>query len=351
MTLMADYTITETLQEDDGSALYRATSKRDRHSVLLKTLVQSGRPQSREIARLRHECTLVKGLDLPTVLKVEACDAFSEQPVLVLEDFGGISLDYLIHGPWTLAEFLPTAIQMTAALADLHSHGVIHRDIRPRSFIVRPQTDEVKLTSFGLASQLSREQPSASAPPLVEGALPYMSPEQTGRMNRAIDSRSDLYSLAVVFYQMLTGTLPFHASDPLEWVHCHVARAPPPLGERVADLPEPICDIVTKLLAKMADDRYQSAAGLEADLKECFSQWQARGRIEPFGLGTRDVSDQFVVPQKLYGREKEVAALVQAFERVSQTGTPATVLISGYSGIGKTTLVQELYRPTVRARG
>jgi len=351
MTLIADYTITETLQEDDGAALYRATSNRDRHPVLLRTVPRGDQLQTRELASFRHECSLVGALDLPTVLKVEACDAFSDRPVLVLEDFGGITLESFLHGPCSVADFLPTAIRMAGALADLHSRGIIHGDLTPRSFIVKPGTDEVKLTGVGLASQLSREQPSVNAPHLIEGTLPYMSPEQTGRMNRVIDSRSDLYSLGVIFYQMLTGTLPFHGSDPLEWVHCHVARVPPVPRERVADLPGPLSDIVTKLLAKMADDRYQSAAGLKADLETCLSQWRAGARVEPFALGARDISDQFVVPHRLYGREREVGALVRAFERVSATGTPQTVLISGYSGIGKTTLVQELYRPIVRARG
>jgi serine/threonine protein kinase len=239
---------------------------------------------------------------------------------------------------------------MAAALADLHALGVTHRGLTPRSFIVKPETAELKLLGFGLASRVPREQAAATDSPLLEWTLPYLSPEQTGRMNRLIDPRSDLYAMGVVFYQMLTGTLPFSAGDPLEWVHAHVARAPEPPRERAAGVPGPLSDIVTKLLAKMADDRYQSAAGLQADLQTCLAEWQAAGRIEPFTLGARDVSEQFMVPQRLYGRENEVAALVRAFERVSATGAPSTVLISGYSGIGKTTLVQELYLPIVRAR-
>jgi PAS domain S-box-containing protein len=349
--LLGEYTITETLQETEGAGLYRATRNSDQRRVLLKRPLGSDAPQPSDLARFRHECSVVQGLDLPTVLKVEAFVASSNRPVLVLENFGGVSLDRCLGRPMPVEEFLPRTIRMARALATIHGRGITHRNLTPRSFLVELATTEVKLTGFGLASHLTSEQPSASDPHLLDGALPYMSPEQTGRMNRVVDFRSDLYSLGVIFYEMLTGSQPFQARDPLEWVHCHVARQQQDPSDRVPGIPGPLSEIVAKLMAKMADDRYQSATGLEADLDACLSQWRARGRIEPFALGTRDVSERFVVPQRLYGRQREVAALVSAFEGVSQTGTPATVLISGYSGIGKTTLVQELYRPIVRARG
>lgn len=351
MPLLADYTITEMLQETEGAALYRARRNSDQHQVLLKRPLGGDRLRPSELARFRHECDIARGLDLPTVLKFEDCDAWSDRPVLVLEDFGGVSLDRRLTGPLPVGRFLRLGIGMARALANLHARGITHRDLTPRSFLVALDDADVKVTGFGLASHLTREQPSAGDPHLLEGALPYMSPEQTGRMNRVVDYRSDLYSLGVIFYEMLTGALPFQAKDPLEWVHCHVARLQQAPRQRVPGIPGPLSDIVGKLMAKMADDRYQSAGGLEADLEACLAQWEAAGRVEPFLLAALDVSERFVVPQRLYGREDEVEQLVRAFEGVARTGTPATVLISGYSGIGKTTLVQELYRPIVRARG
>jgi serine/threonine protein kinase len=214
-----------------------------------------------------------------------------------------------------------------------------------------PATLEVKLTDLGVATRLPREQQPARPPQLIEGTLPYMSPEQTGGMNRAVDSRTDLYSLGVTFYQMLTGRLPFEARDPLEWIHCHVARVPASPSELVPEVPESVERIVMKLLAKMADDRYQTARGLERDLMRCLEQWRSRGRIEPFTLGERDIPDRLQIPQKLYGRAEQVAALLRAFERVVETGSPELVLVSGYSGIGKSSLVHELQKPIVGRRG
>ena len=186
---------------------------------------------------------------------------------------------------------------------------------------------------------------------MIAGTLAYMAPEQTGRMNRSIDARSDLYSLGVTFYEMLTGTLPFTAADPMEWVHCHIARQPMPPDERVAGIPGPLSAIVMKLLAKTAEDRYQTAAGVEADLRRCLAEWEAQGRIEPFPLGAHDASDRLLIPEKLYGREAEIDTLLAAFDRVVADGTPELVLVSGYSGIGKSSVVNELHKALVPPRG
>src|SRR5262249_29346178 len=183
------------------------------------------------------------------------------------------------------------------------------------------------------------------------GTLAYMAPEQTGRINRSIDSRSDLYALGITFYQMLTGALPFAASDPMEWVHCHIARQPITPADRVRDLPGVISAIVMKLLAKAAEDGYQTAAGLEHDLRRCLAEWETLQRIEPFPPGEHDIPGRLLIPEKLYGREREIDTLLAAFNDVMVDGAPSLVLVSGYSGIGKSAVVNELRKVLVPPRG
>ena len=254
-----------------------------------------------------------------------------------------LSLDALQDGGAriALADSLHLASQLAVALADLHAAQLVHRDIRPANIVVTHEHGALKLVDLG---------PAGSAERAVPGDWAYVSPEQTGRMNRPVDYRSDFYALGVTLYRMLTGQLPFRGSDPLEWTHCHIARtAPPPCT--VADVPEAASAIVMKLLAKLPEDRYQSAHGLQADLDRCLAQWQAAGRIDPFALGADDVSDRFQIPHKLYGRERERALLLDAFVRMAASGTAALVTVSGYSGIGKSSLVHELHEPIVRERG
>jgi PAS domain S-box-containing protein len=209
----------------------------------------------------------------------------------------------------------------------------------------------VWLTGFGIASRLPRERQSAEPPEMIAGTLAYMAPEQTGRMNRSIDSRSDLYSLGVTFYEMLTGALPFKASDPMEWVHCHIARQPAPPEERAKGIPGTVSVIVMRLLAKTAEDRYQTAPGVEADLRRCLAEWEKLGRIDSFSLGTHDASDQLWIPERLYGRDREVKVLLDAFERVVVSGTSRLALVAGYSGIGKSSVVNELQKAIVPPHG
>jgi serine/threonine protein kinase len=224
--------------------------------------------------------------------------------LLVLEDPGGEPLDRLLGRPMALESFLPLAIGIASALGQVHRRGLIHKDIKPANVLVNSVTGRAWLTGFGIASRLPRERQTAAPPEVIAGTLAYMAPEQTGRMNRSVDSRSDLYALGVTLYEMLTGELPFVASDPMEWVHCHIARQPAPPDERVADIPGPVSTIVMKLLAKNAEDRYQTAAGLTADLRKCLAEWESRRRIEPFPLGADDAADRLILPEKLYGREQ-----------------------------------------------
>ena len=264
---------------------------------------------------------------------------------------GGEPLDRVLEQALELTQLLRITISLAAALGRLHEDGIIHKDVKPANVIVDPVSGQVWFTGFGIASGLPRERQAPDPPETIAGTLAYMAPEQTGRMNRSIDSRSDLYSLGVTLYQMLTGVLPFTASAPLEWVHWHIARttgAARSAAERgsagaIGHRPE--------ASRQDPEERYQTAAGLEADLRRCLDDWESRGRIEPFVLGAHDASDRQLIPEKLYGRDLESKALLEAFERVVTRGAPELVLISGYSGIGKSSVVNELHRAIVLPRG
>ena len=253
--------------------------------------------------------------------------------------------------PMEMTQFLRFAVGLAAALGQLHKRGLIHKDVKPANVLVNSATGQVWLMGFGIASRLPRERQSPEPPEFIAGTLAYMAPEQTGRMNRSIDSRSDLYALGVTLYEMLTGSLPFTASDPMEWVHCHIARQPVPPGERLKDVPGPVSAIIMKLLAKTAEERYQTAAGAESDLRRCLAEWETQGRIDEFPLGEHDTPDRLMIPEKLYGRAHEIDTLLASFDRVVASGTPELVLVSGYSGIGKSSVVNELHKPLVPPRG
>ena len=344
------YTITATLHEDAAVGLYRGVRQRDGIPVIIKSL-RSETPAPRELERLRHEYEIARRLDSSYLLKPEALETQQAQAQLIFEDFDGEPLSSQLNNPLELGRFLDIALQLAAALADIHRQGIVHKNIKPANILIQRNTGEVKLTDFGIAASLTHVPVVSPNSSLIEGTLAYMSPEQTGRMNRGVDHRSDLYSLGVTFYEMLTGALPFRAADPLEWVHCHIARLPRSPHEVTPDIPEPIASIVMKLLAKQAEERYQSARGLQADLQRCRAQWLAGNNIQLFPLGQNDVSDLFIIPRKLYGREQQVTALFSAFEQVAATGQTSLMLVSGYSGIGKSSLVQELQQPIARARG
>jgi PAS domain S-box-containing protein len=250
-----------------------------------------------------------------------------------------------------LASFLRVASAIASALDKVHERGLIHKDIKPANILVTCTDGGVRLTGFGLASRHSRERQSPEPPKVIAGTLAYIAPEQTGRTNRSIDSRSDLYALGVTLYEMLTGTLPFKASDPMEWVHCHIARQPVPPIERSENIPPVISQILMKLLAKTAEDRYQTAAGLRADLARCLAEVESRERIKAFPLGKRDLAGRLLIPERLYGREREISTLVAAFDRVVGGGGPSLVLVTGHAGIGKSAVVHELHRALVASHG
>jgi PAS domain S-box-containing protein len=320
-------------------------------TAVLAVLSASGHPTPGLADRLSHEYALKDELDGRSAVRPLALVREQGRTMLLLEDPGGEPLDRLLGRPMEMGRFLHVAIGITLALRQLHERGLIHKDIKPANAIVNSATGQVWLMGFGIASRLPRERQPPEPPEFIAGSLPYMAPEQTGRMNRSIDSRSDLYSLGVTLYEMLTGSLPFTASDPMEWVHCHIAKQPVPPVERVTDIPVVVSAIVLKLLTKTAEERYQTAAGVEGDLRRCLAQWELQSRIEEFPLCEQDTSDRLLVPEKLYGRASEIDILLAAFDRVVADGEPVLVLVSGYSGIGKSSVVNELHKVLVPPRG
>src|SRR6266540_1195705 len=342
----------ETIRNDGEFILYRGRRQTDATpSSVFALTPASERPPLESLRRMEHEYSLRTDLDSGWSVSPIALVPYKERTMLVLTDRGGEPLDRLLGRPMELTQFLPLAIGLTTALGQVHGRGLIHKDIKPANVLVNHATGQVWLMGFGIASRLPRERQAPEPPGFIAGTLPYMAPEQTGRMNRSIDSRSDLYAFGVTLYEMLTGSLPFTASDPMKWVHCHIARQPVPPGERLKGIPGPVSAIVMKLLAKTAEERYQTAAGLERDLRRCLAQWEADRRIDAFPLGQQDRPDRLLIPEKLYGRDREIEKLLASFDRVIKGGTPELVLVAGYSGIGKSSVVNELHKVLVPPRG
>ncbi|HEY1897475.1 MAG TPA: serine/threonine-protein kinase, partial [Terracidiphilus sp.] len=332
----------EQLRKDDEFALYR-----DRHpsapgstSVLL--LVPALRhPSIDTVNKLGQEYSLRNDLDPEWAVRPLELSEYRGQVALVLEDHGGETLDRLAQERMETPEFLRVAIGLAKALGGLHKKGFVHRDVKPANVLV-DAVGNIRLMGFGITSRLPCERQAAASVQLVAGTLPYMAPEQTGRMNRSVDSRTDLYSLGVTLYELMTASLPFEASDPVEWMHAHIARQPVTPYERSKEIPVAVSTIIMKLLAKNADERYQTAAGAESDLRRCLAEWEAQNRIDPFVLGQQDTPDRLLIPEKLYGRESEIATLQAAFDRATAGCDPELVLVSGYSGVGKSSIVSEL---------
>ena len=340
---------------EDGERVFRRgwrLGEDDSRSPVLVVLPVAAHPSPSSLDRLTHEHGLKEELDRAWAMRPLEIVRDGGRTMLVLEDVGDFEpLDRLLAAPMEVESFLSLAIGIAVVVGKLHESGLVHKDIKPFNILLNRTTGEVKLTGFGIASRLSREHQAPDPPETIAGTLAYMAPEQTGRMNRSIDSRSDLYALGVTFYRMLTGVLPFSAADPLEWVHCHIARNPTPPAERLKTVPAVLSDVVMKLMAKTAEVRYQTAAGVEHDLRRCRAQWEAERRIDPFPLGERDLPDRLMIPERLYGREREVEALRAAFDRIVAGGRPELVLVVGQAGVGKSAVVHELHRALAPPRG
>ncbi|SEF10046.1 PAS domain S-box-containing protein [Rhizobiales bacterium GAS191] len=347
MTEPSAYVLT-TLREGEFT-LYRNLG--DGPAAILLVAPAGEHPSLGSVQRLEHEYALRADLDANWAARPVRLIRPEGRLMLVLEDPGGEPLERLLGQPLEVAPFLRIAVPLAAAVGQVHARGLIHKDIKPANVLVDMASGGAWLTGFGIASRLPREHQAPAPPEVIAGTLAYMAPEQTGRMNRSIDARSDLYSFGVTLYEMLTGVLPFTASDPMEWIHCHIARQPIPPSERAIAVPAQLSAIVMKLLAKTAEERYQTAAGVEADLRRCLAAWESLGRIDPFPLGAQDASDRLIIPERLYGREREINTLLAAFDRVVAHGTTELVLVSGYSGIGKSSVVHELHKSLVPPRG
>ncbi len=343
MFTLEGYNLSTKLYQGTKTVVYQAVRTLDQKTVTIK-FMNTEYPTATDLNKLRHEYEITKNIHSNRIIKVLELASYGNSLALILEHFGdGQSLKTLIsQQPLNLNTFLEIATQLAEILAELHQQHIIHKDIKPSNLIICRETSQVKLTDFGISSFLPHGQ-TLSHPHILEGTLAYMSPEQTGRMNRIIDYRSDFYSLGITFYEMLVGKLPFQSDDPMELVHSHIAKQPTPPHQLNSDIPPQLSTVVMKLLAKIAEERYQSAYGLKADLQMCLNQLQATGKIGGFVIGYRDVSDKFQIPQKLYGRETEIETLLTVFDKVCQ-GQSQMMLVSGHSGIGKTLLVQEIYQ-------
>ena len=367
------YKVSEELYNGSRTLVYRGVRETDSLPVVIK-LLKNPYPSFSELLSFRNQYTIAKNLNSPLIIQTYSLEPYQNGYALVMEDFKGISLKewgLVLSVPlWgsklrvasrrevevvrgrveSLMEFLEIAIALCNTLDILYRERIIHKDIKPVNILINPETKQVKLIDFSIASLLPRETQNIQNANALEGTLAYLSPEQTGRMNRGIDYRSDFYSLGVTFYELLTGQLPFISNDAMELVHCHLAKAPIEIHQINPHIPLVLSEIISKLIAKNAEDRYQSALGIKHDLEICLSKLQATGNIEYFTLGERDISDRFTIREKLYGREKEVSQLLAAFEQVS-TGSTEMMLVAGFSGIGKTAIVNEVHKPIVRQRG
>jgi PAS domain S-box-containing protein len=350
------YKVLLKIYEDADLAGFRGIRIQDRLPVVLKVL-KSSHSNPIALSRLHNEYEVMRTLKTDRIVKVYSLESYGQTTFLVFEGFDGQPLGMLMKQwgragteSFPLSKALSIAGQIVESLADIHAAGVIHKFLRSTSIVLNPGTAELKIVSFDLATTLNRENPALSYPLAPEGSMAYMSPELTGRMNRTVDYRTDFYSLGVIFYEMLTGRLPFETTDAVELVHAHLARTPvAPCAVNPA-IPRVVSDLVLKLMAKAPEDRYQSALGIKLDLDLCIQHLQDHGEVQHFQIARQDRADHFLVPEKLYGREREVASILAAFDRTAH-GHSKLVLVSGFAGIGKTVVINEVHKPITQHQG
>ncbi|MFA5518097.1 MAG: serine/threonine-protein kinase PknK, partial [Spirochaetota bacterium] len=350
MKEFANYDLIEQLNESQRSFIYKALNRNTGETSVLKIL-KTRHPTLSDTARFRHEYEIIKNSNIPGIVKTRNITAEHNTVAIELEYFKGKRLKDLIGTPWmSLNNYLKTAISLAETVGALHKEGISHRDIKPQNILINPKTGDVKITDFGISSIITHENEKLYNPEVIEGTIFYMSPEQTGRMNRTVDYRTDIYSLGITFYEMATGNPPFMSDDPMEIIFSHMAKTPQSASRINPEIPEILSAIINKCLAKTAEERYQNSYGLAADLKTCLAHYEGKGSIPEFPIAQKDFSDRLNIPQKLYGREEETELLLSAFQRIA-TGAKELCLVSGSSGIGKSVFVQELQKPIVEKRG
>ncbi|MGD1804365.1 protein kinase domain-containing protein, partial [Dapis sp. BLCC M126] len=339
MGKLLNYYLGENLYQGTRTLVYSGQRHCDKKPVIIKVL-RNPHPSFNELVQFRNQYMITCNLEYPAIVQPLALERYGNSYALVMPDNGAIALSkYWPKSDPSLSNFLHIAIQLAKALHYLSVQRIIHKDIKPSNILIHPQTKQVQLIDFSISTLLPKEQQQLINPNILEGTLAYISPEQTGRMNRGIDYRTDFYSLGVTFFELLTGKLPFDTNDPMELVHCHIAQMPTPL-DNTEEIPQVLSDIILKLMAKNAEDRYQSALGLKHDLEKCLQLFKDTGEISQFELGSRDLCDRFIIPEKLYGRETEVQKLLDGFSRVAE-GATLIMLVAGFSGIGKTAVINE----------
>ena len=353
MVVITGYEILSQIYESSNSVVYRGRREEDNQPVIFKVLKQDCL-NPLQLTRYKQEYEIIRNLEHRGIIK--AYDLQNDNLLMmILEDFGGESLKNLLSQnkyKFNLVECLEIACQITDSLAEIHAEQVIHKDINPSNIVFNPVTKQLKIIDFGISTRLGSEHTVYNSPNALEGTLAYISPEQTGRMNRSMDYRTDFYSLGVTLYELFTRQLPFTGGDAMELIHCHLAKQAVSPDEFNPKIPRMVSAIIMKLMAKTAEERYQSVWGIKADLETCLHQLQTYECIIDFDLGKEDISNKFHIPEKLYGREQENSTLLTAFERVvNATSKTEMILVKGYSGIGKSALVKEIYQPITRQRG
>ena len=345
------YQVTEEQYCGTNTVIYRAIRESDHLAVVLKTATGEC-PTAEQLGRYRHEFEIINLIKSDRIIKVISIEQEEMACSLVLEDCGGVSLAQLIKDNYafTIPEILTIASNTITGISQIHAANVIHKDINPSNIIYNPESGDLKIIDFGISSILPKEQPTICNPAQLQGTLAYIAPEQTGRMNRAVDYRADFYSLGITLYELTVGQVPFQSEQALEIIHGHIAGVITPPHVTNPEIPKALSDIILKLTAKTAEERYQGSWGIKADLTRCIEQYTLHQQIEPFKLATFDLPDRFEIPQKLYGRSREVNEIVSLFDQVEQ-GRFEFVLISGFSGIGKTSLVREVHKPLTRRKG
>ncbi|MBD2578156.1 AAA family ATPase [Oscillatoria sp. FACHB-1406] len=356
--IIPGYTCIEELHTSSRTTVYRAVETETARSVIVK-LLQQNHANVNDLLQFRNQYAILRGtaslgaknLDIPGIVRPTNFIPNGNSYALIFEDFNGISLKkYARERTLSLLEVLKIAIQLAQILHNIHQACIIHKDIKPSNILIEPATQQIQLIDFGIASLLPKETTEIETPNVLEGTLAYIAPEQTGRMNRGLDYRADFYAMGVTLFELLTQQLPFQSDDPLELVHCHLAKNPPRVDSISPEISPAIADIIYKLMAKNTEDRYQTALGIKHDLEQCLTQLQTTGTVKSFAIAQRDICDRFPIPEKLYGRNKEVQELLSAFDRVS-AGRAEMMLVAGFSGIGKTALINEIHKPLVRQRG